>query len=125
MFPTKKEFHLVNNDSNFTYGDLWFLFLFLQNKYNFDLFPETKDLNDIIDKDNFKIISNIAIDVDNTYLVYKVEIYNKDENIFSAYKYTDTLGRIIPNYGYGYNLSEFDKIDQIMVDHLKIKGLEI
>lgn len=124
---TEKKFHLINNNNSngFTYGDLWFMFVQLQNRHNFDLFPGDGDLKEIIDKDNLKIISNISIDVDNTYLIYNVEVYCNGEAQFSAYKYTDILGRIIPNYGYGYNLSEFDKINQIMIDHLKSKGLEL
>ena len=122
---TEKEFHLINNNNNFTYGDLWFIFVQLQNRYNLDLFPGDGDLKETINKDNLKIISNITIDVDNTYLIYSVKVYCKNESQFYAYKYVDTLGRIIPNYGYGYNLSEFDKINQIIVNHLKSKGLEI
>ena len=122
---TEKEFHPINIKEGTTYSDLWFIFVYLQNKYNLDLFPGEGELNNLINYDNFKIISSISIDVDNTYLIYTIDIYEGIECRFSAYKYIDTLGRIIPGYGYGYNLSEFDKLNQIVLDHLKSKGLEL
>lgn len=125
---TEKEFHLINigeRATGTTYGDLWFMFLQLQNKYNLDLFPGEGELTNFVNYDKFKAISSISIDVDNTYLIYCIDIYEDTECKFSAYKYMDTLGRIIPGYGYGYNLSEFEKINQLVLDHLKSKGLEL
>ena len=45
-------------------------------------------------------------------------MYKEDVSKFTAYKYMDTLGRIIPGYGYGYNLSEFNKLNNLILHHL-------
>ena len=127
---TEREFHLEDtkeNATNITYSNLYSVFKELQNLYNIDLFPSGYNLNEPIQQDDnsFKIISNIQIDVDNTYLIYRIEVYKEDVSKFAAYKYMDTLGRIIPGYGYGYNLSEFDKLNSLILHHLQNWGLKL
>ena len=125
---TKKELHYIGEENKFTYSDLWFMLVQFSNKgFDIMLLPNEDDLSGYITKNNFKAIVRASINIDNTYLIWRADFYRDEDRMFGLYWVEDLIGRVLPGYGYGYNMSEIDKLTKQMVDYLKNNndGLEI
>ena len=117
---TKKEYHYIGEENKFTYSDLYFMLVKFSNKgFDIMLLPDEDDLSGYISKDNFIMESKAFVNADNTYLVWYADFYKDKNRMFSLYWTEDLIGRVLPGYGYAYNMSEIDKLTKQVIDYLK------